>query len=360
MNTKRALIIAEAGVNHNGSLEQALQLIGAAAKAGADVVKFQTFRPDAVISRFAPKADYQLANTGIAESQLEMVTKLELGDAAHQQLVDYCNTLGIQFLSTPFDLSSVDLLVNVLDVQRIKVGSGEITNSPLLLHIANSGLPIILSTGMSTLADIEEALGVIAFGYLKTGTPPSAAAFRLALQSNEGQEALQERVVLLHCTTEYPTPFSDVNLRAMGTLGSAFGLPVGISDHTIGYSVAIAAVALGACTVEKHFTLDRSLPGPDHKASLEPCELAAMIKAIREVEQAMGSSRKMVVKSEARNQAIARKSLVALQHIAKGEPFTHGNLGAKRPGMGVPPTRYWEFLGKTATHDYRPDELILE
>lgn len=355
----RTLIVAEAGVNHDGSLEQALRLIDAGAQAGADVVKFQTFKSEAVISRFATKAHYQVRNTGIDETQLEMVKKLELDEAAHKRLNAHCKARGVQFLSTPFDCQSVNLLVHKIGVERIKIGSGEITNAPLLLHIAKTGLPVILSTGMSTLADVEDALSVLAFGYLDTQEPASIAGFRKALQSPKGQEILQGRVALLHCTTEYPTPFTDVNLRAIDTLGSAFGLPVGISDHTRGCSVAIAAVARGACIVEKHFTLNRTLPGPDHKASLEPHELAAMVRAIREVEQALGSPRKLVTSCEFENQAVARKSLVALQEIAMGEPFTRDNLGIKRPGMGISPLRFWEFLGRTATRDYGVDEVIM-
>jgi len=251
------------------------------------------------------------------------------------------------------------MLVTDLKVPRIKVASGEITNAPLLLRVAHSGLPVILSTGMSLLGDIEDALGVLAYGYLQASEVPSIAGFRQAFMSREGQHQLQEKVTLLHCTTEYPSPFEDINLLAMDTMAKAFGLPVGLSDHTVGYSVPIAAVARGACIIEKHFTQDRSLPGPDHKASLEPGELAAMVTAIREVEQAMGAPRKLIAPSEAKNQAIARKSLVALQAIRKGEPFTSENLGAKRPGTGISPIRYWEFLEKRATRDYGVDEAIV-
>ncbi|MDR3725085.1 MAG: N-acetylneuraminate synthase [Terracidiphilus sp.] len=352
------VIIAEAGVNHNGSLDRALALVDLAANAGADAVKFQMFIPEAVISRYAQKAKYQVKTTGDSESQLEMVKRLALDLDAHKQLKRHCEMRNIQFLSTPFDLSSVDMLVNDLKVSRIKVGSGEITNAPLLLRVAQSGLPVIVSTGMSLLGEIEDALGVLAYGYLQTRELPSIAGFRQAFLSREGQQQLQEKVTLLHCTTEYPSPFEDVNLLAMDTMGSAFGLPVGLSDHTADYSVSIAAVARGACIIEKHFTQDRSLPGPDHKASLEPEELAAMVTAIRQVEQALGSPRKLVAASEAKNQEIARKSMVALQTIHKGEPFTSNNLGAKRPGTGISPIRYWEFLGKTATRDYNVDEFI--
>jgi N-acetylneuraminate synthase len=267
---------------------------------------------------------------------------------------------NIQFLSTPFDLPSVDMLVKDLKVPRIKVASGEITNAPLLLRVAHSGLPVILSTGMSLLGDIEDALGVLAYGYLQASEVPSIDGFSQAFMSREGQHQLQEKVTLLHCTTEYPSPFEDVNLLAMDTMAKAFGLPVGLSDHTVGYSVPIAAVARGACIIEKHFTLDRSLPGPDHIASLEPQELTSMIVAIREVESALGSSRKLVASSEEKNLEIARKSLVAATPIRAGERFTLENLTSKRPGSGISPMHYWELLGRCATREYDSDELINE
>jgi N-acetylneuraminate synthase len=353
-------IIAEAGVNHNGSLERALALVDAAAEAGADAVKFQTFKAEAVISRYAAKAEYQLKATDESESQLEMAKKLELDLSAHRQLVQRCKARKIQFLSTPFDLSSVDMLVKDLKVLRIKVPSGEITNGPLLLRVAQSGLPVILSSGMSTLGDIEDALAVLAFGYLQSDEVPSIVGYRQALLSAGGQRQLQEKVTLLHCTTEYPAPFDDVNLLAIDTMANAFGLPVGLSDHTVGYSVAIAAVARGAVVIEKHFTLDRNLPGPDHKASLEPDELAAMVKAVREVEASLGSPRKLVAASEAKNQDIARKSLVAAVPIRAGERFTLENLTSKRPGNGISPMYYWQVLGSCASRDYESDELILD
>jgi N-acetylneuraminate synthase len=355
----RVFIIAEAGVNHNGSLDQALALVDVAAEAGADAVKFQTFKAEEVISRNAAKAEYQLMTTNENESQLDMAKKLELDLSAHKQIIRRCEMRKIQFLSTPFDLPSVDMLVNDLKVARIKVPSGEITNGPLLLRVAQSGLPVILSSGMSTLGDIEDALAVLAFGYLHSEEVPSITGFRQAVLSAEGQQQLQQKVTLLHCTTEYPTPFDDVNLRAMDTMGSAFGLPVGLSDHTRGYSVAIAAAARGAVVIEKHFTLDRDLPGPDHKASLEPDELTSMVKSIRDVEAALGSPRKLVAASERKNQNIARKSLIALQNIRKDEAFTSNNLGIKRPGTGISPMHYWEFLGKIATRDYGTDEVII-
>jgi N-acetylneuraminate synthase len=352
-------IIAEAGVNHIGSPDRALTLVDVAADAGADAVKFQTFQSGAVISRHAVKAEYQIRNTGEAESQLEMVKKLELDFPAHERLVGQCEKRGIEFLSTPFDLPSVDLLVKGLHVRRLKVASGEITNAPLLLRVAETGLPVLLSTGMSTLGDVEDALAVLAFGLLRSGASPSLDAFAQAYRDPEGQRLLQQNVILLHCTSEYPAPFTDVNLRAMDALAAAFGLPVGYSDHTTGISASIAAAARGACVIEKHFTLDRTLPGPDHKASLEPSELAAMVKAIREVELALGSPRKLVAASEGKNQVIARKSLVAAAGIHSGQPFTADNLTSKRPGTGISPMNYWDLLGKAADRDYQQDEFIV-
>ncbi len=351
-------VIAEAGVNHNGSLERAMRMIDVAAESGADAVKFQTFHSESTISRFAPKADYQVKNTGVSESQLEMVKRLELGTEAHRELAEHAGRCGIEFLSTPFDLQSVDLLAKDIKVSRLKVASGEITNAPLLLHVARSGLPVILSTGMSTLGEVEEALGVIAFGYLDGRDTPGRERFKQAYISAPGQQKLEQNLVLLHCTTEYPTPFADVNLRAMDTLAAAFGLPVGLSDHTVGYSAAVAAAARGAVVIEKHFTLDKSLPGPDHVASLAPDELRAMIKAVREVELSLGTPRKLVATSESKNVAIARKSLVALRQICRGSLFTEANLGCKRPGGGVSPMLYWEYLGRVADRDYNPDEQI--
>lgn len=350
-------VIAEAGVNHNGSLDMALELVDAAASSGADAVKFQTFKSEAVISRHAEKADYQKNTTGSRESQLEMVKKLELDLAAHRRLVERCRQRGIEFLSTPFDLESVDLLVKELQVPTLKISSGEITNAPLLLKIARTGKPVILSTGMSSLADIEEALGVLAFGY-RGGEAPGVEAFAESYFSDEGQGLLKQKVTLLHCTTEYPAPFGDVNLRAMETLRAAFGLRVGYSDHTEGIAVSIAAAALGACILEKHFTLDRSLPGPDHKASLEPGELEQMVRSVRQVEKALGTGRKIPAASELKNKAIARKSLVALRAIRAGEIFSEENLTAKRPGNGVSPMDYWAYLGKVAERDYGEDETL--
>jgi N-acetylneuraminate synthase len=352
------LIIAEAGVNHNGSIDMALQLIDAARAAGADAVKFQTFKSESVVSRHAAKADYQVATTGDRESQLEMVKKLEFDLATHRRLVAHCTKIGIRFLSTPFDELSVDMLVDQLGVPLLKIPSGEITNALLLMKIARTGKPAILSTGMSNLGDIESALGVLALGYLGDGRSPGIAAFSDAYRSPAGQAILRQKVTLLHCTTEYPAPFEEVNLKVMGTLRTAFELPVGYSDHTPGITVPVAAVALGAVVIEKHFTLDRNLPGPDHLASLEPAALTEMVQGVREVELALGSGIKHATLSEAKNQPIARKSLVAARSIARGEAYTVENLSAKRPGSGVSPMHFWSYVGRRATRDYAPDDLI--
>lgn len=358
-DSEKTFIIAEAGVNHNGSIEMALKLIDVAADAGADAVKFQTFKTERVMSKHAPKAEYQKQSTGIKESQFDMVKKLELDEPIHRVLMEHCLRKGIQFLSTPFDLESVTMLVETLGLPRLKIPSGEITNAPLLLRAARTGKPIILSTGMSTLGEIEEAVGVLAYGYTeKAGDTPSVGAFRAAFRSSQGQEALMLNVGLLHCTTEYPAAFSDVNLKAMATVRSAFGLPVGLSDHTPGIAVSIAAVALGAAIIEKHFTLDKKLPGPDHQASLEPSELKMLVSSIREVQQAMGSSLKGPAAGEIPNMSVARKSLIADCSIARGERFSEANLTVKRPGSGISPMHYWEWLDKTAEKDYREDDII--
>lgn len=365
MNTTtsdRVYIIAEAGVNHNGSVAMARELIDAAVTAGADAVKFQTFRADRLVSCGAAKAQYQIRATDADESQHEMLRRLELDEAAHRELIGHCRQRGIQFLSTPFDLESVELLGVTFDLPCLKLASGEITNAPLLVKAASVGKPLILSTGMSTLADVEGALGALAFGYtagkVAGKVAPGAAAFRSAYASPEGQRALGEKVTLLHCTTEYPAPFAEVNLRSMDTLAAAFGLPVGFSDHTEGIAVAIAAAARGAAVIEKHFTLDRGLPGPDHKASLEPEQLREMVVGIRRVEAALGSSRKLPSPSEIGNAAVARKSLVAAGEIRQGEAFTEENLGVKRPGTGLSPLYYWDLLGRRAGRDYAKDEAV--
>lgn len=356
----RTYIIAEAGVNHNGSLDLAKKLIASAAEAGADAVKFQTFKATNLVSKSAPKAQYQLKSTNNEESQFDMLQKLELTLEMHKELIEYCKEKNIEFLSTPFDDESVDMLVQTFNIPILKIPSGEITNAPLLLKIAKAKRPMILSTGMSTLGEIEQALSVLAFGLLNENKKPSLLDFQNSYSSTEGQRVLQEYVTLLHCTTEYPTPFSEVNLKVMDTLGQAFHLPVGYSDHTVGITIPIAAVARGAKVIEKHFTLDKGLPGPDHKASLEPKELKEMVKAIREVEEAIGSPIKIPTPSEQKNKTIARKSIVAHSLILENESFTKLNITIKRPGTGISPIYYWDMLTKKATRKYKEDEVIDE
>lgn len=328
------LVIAEAGVNHNGDMALARRLVAEAAAAGADLVKFQSFRSDRLVVPGAPKARYQAASTDAAESQLDMIRKLELSRADHESLIEECGRHRIGFFSTAFDAESFDLLVE-LKLDRVKVPSGEITNLPLLRRFGRSRLPVIVSTGMATLGDIEAALAAL-----------------------ETAGTRREQITLLHCNTEYPTPMADVNLRAMQTLRDAFGVPVGYSDHTSGIEMPIAAVALGAVVIEKHFTLDRTLPGPDHPASLEPQELRAMVAAIRNIEVALGDGIKRPSPSEARNRAIARKSMVASRPIGAGEVFSETNVTAKRPGTGLSPMRWDEVMGRVARRDFAADEQI--
>jgi len=334
MNQRGTLIIAEAGVNHNGGIEMAKRMIEVAADAGVDLVKFQTFTADCLAIVSTKKADYQIQTTDADESQHAMLQRLELTREMHELLMVHCHRHGIKFFSTGFDIPSVDFLVG-LGMDRIKIPSGEITNLPYLRHIGRLGMPVILSTGIAMLGEIEDALSVLE----AAGTP-------------------RGRVTVLHCNTEYPTPMSDVNLRAMINIGKAFGVAVGYSDHTLGIEVPIAAVALGATIIEKHFTLDRNLPGPDHRASLEPDELKAMVSAIRNIEQAMGDGIKRPSASEVKNKPIARKSLVAAREIQAGEFFTAENLTTKRPGTGISPMRWDEFLGQVARKNYKIDDLI--
>jgi N,N'-diacetyllegionaminate synthase len=332
---KKVFIIAEAGVNHNGSIALAKQLIDVAVDSDADAVKFQTFKTEHCITKDAKKAEYQVKNTGLAEeSQFDMVKKLELNEEAHHELIAYCKEKNIEFLSTPFDYVSIDLL-DSLGVQTFKIPSGEITNFPYLHRIGRLNKKIILSTGMANLGEIETAI----YTLTRAGTARS-------------------RISVLHSTTEYPTQMQDVNLLAMNTIGNAFSLPYGYSDHTPGIEVPTAAVALGASIIEKHFTLDKNLPGPDHKASLEPGELKAMVKAIRNIEIALGDGIKRPSASEQKNIHVARKSLVALTDIKKGENFSEQNLTVKRPGTGMSPMRWNEIIGQVAQKDYQADELI--
>jgi N-acetylneuraminate synthase len=356
---RRTTIIAEAGVNHNGDCDRALALVEAAARAGADVVKFQSFRASELATGAASKAEYQKVTTGSGQSQLEMLRALELSEADERRIAQACATANIAYMSTPFDAKSAAHLVRDIGVQALKVSSGDLTNAPFLLHLARFRLPIILSTGMATLAEIEQALGVIAFGYLRDpAAKPKAAQFSQVLLERDAWGELQNKVTLLHCTTEYPAPVASINLRAMATLRSAFGLKVGLSDHSRGIHIAGAAVALGATALEKHLTLDRSLPGPDHQASIEPTEFAAMVAAIRDVELALGDGRKLPAAEEIANRSVARRSLVVIRPIRKGEPFSEANLAVKRPGAGVAPIEYWDYLGKAAGRDYAADEAL--
>ena len=354
---ERTLVIAEAGVNHNGSLEMALRLVDVAADAGADVVKFQTFKAEQLATLKAAKADYQVANTQEAGSQLAMLRRLELAPSDHETLLERCRERGIRFMSTAFDAESLAFLAT-LDMPAIKIPSGDITCGPLLLQAARLRQPLIVSTGMSTLADIEQALGVIAFGLTEDSEPNGRGDFDTAYASAAGREALQRHVTLLHCVTQYPAPPEAVNLRAMDTMAAAFGLPVGYSDHTAGIEVAVAAVARGAVVIEKHFTLDRTLPGPDHAASLEPHELTTMVAAIRNVERALGSPIKAPAPAEAKNRPVARRSVVAARGIRRGETLTADMLACKRPGHGISPMDLWSLLGRPAARDYEPDELV--
>ncbi|MCP5463709.1 MAG: N-acetylneuraminate synthase [Deltaproteobacteria bacterium] len=351
-------IIAEAGVNHNGDMELAKRLIDVAKEAGADAVKFQSFRAVHLASNKAPKADYQEKTTSKAESQLDMLKKLELSLEDHYTLIAHCEKQGIAFLSTPFELESLKLLTTDFDLPLIKVPSGEITNAPFLLAIARTQKPVILSTGMSTLKEVEDALAVLSFGFLNPQETPSLEKVRACFESSAAKKIIQDKVTVLHCTTEYPTPYEDVNLRAMDQIRDTFGVKVGLSDHTEGIAMAVAAAARGAEVLEKHFTLDKSMEGPDHKASLDPSELMALVKSVRQVEKALGQGIKAPASSEEKNIAIVRKSLVAAMPIKKGEAFTEENLTCKRPGTGVSPMQYWDYLGRVAENDYEVDEVI--
>ena len=355
------LIIAEAGVNHNGDAKTALQLVKAAHEAGADIIKFQTFIADQLVTSNAKRAKYQIRNVGREESQVQMLRRLELSFELHHQINSECNALGIEFLSTAFDVESLRFLTEEIGLKRLKIASGEITNAPFVLAHARLELNIMLSTGMATLSDIENSLGVIAFG-LTAGknTVPNSTNFLKAYSSDAGQQALKEKVTLLHCTTEYPTPPNEVNLNLIDTLSSSFDLPIGFSDHSIGNEITIAAVAKGAAVIEKHFTLDKDSDGPDHKASLDPQELTEMVKSIRKIELSLGKKVKFPTVSEFENRSVVRKSLVSAQRIKKGEHFSDLNIAIKRPGNGISPYNYWDFIGRISTKDYEIGELVLE
>lgn len=328
----RIFIIAEAGVNHNGDRDLAKKLIEEAARAGADAVKFQTYRTENLVCRNAKKAEYQTRTTEESESQFAMLKKLELTEDVHKELIDHCKQCGIQFMTTPFDEESLRFVMD-LGIEPLKISSGEVTNYPFLKKVGATGKPVILSTGMSTLQEVQEAV-------------------RVLQQNGSG------KVTVLHCNTEYPTPVEDVNLKAMQTLKETLGTDIGYSDHTLGIEVPIAAAALGAVVIEKHFTLDKNMEGPDHRASLEPEELKAMVQAIRNIEKALGNGEKVPSASEKKNIAIARKSIVAARDIAAGEIFTEENLTTKRPGSGISPMEWEKVLGQQAVRDFKEDELI--
>lgn len=336
MNAKHVMIIAEAGVNHNGSMENAFRLVDVAADAGVDYIKFQTFKAEKLVSNSAKKADYQILNTRKSEeTQLQMLRKLELSQEQHAELITYCQKKNIQFFSTAFDLDSLEYL-NEVGLKMVKIPSGEITNLPYLRKAARLFRQVILSTGMTTISEIKDAVSV----FTEAGIS-------------------KENITILHCNTEYPTPMDDVNLKAMLHIRQVFGTEIGYSDHTLGIEVPIAAVALGASIIEKHFTLNKTMNGPDHSASLEPDELKAMVSAIRNLEKALsGSGTKEVSPSEQKNIAIARKSILAIKKIYKGEIFSNQNIGVKRPGTGISPMKWDEILGQRAIKDFEPDDLI--
>jgi N-acetylneuraminate synthase len=352
LKSRKTLIISESGVNHNGSLEEAKRLVDAAKDAAVDIVKFQTFKAENIVTKNAAKAEYQVRETGSQESQYDMLKKLELSFDDFLELADYCDKKKIEFLSTAFDEECLDFLVRKTGIKRIKIPSGELTNGPLIAAAARTGLPLIISSGMATIAEVEEALDVIAW----------------AKYGSEGKHlgSFRERgisgadVTVLHCTTEYPAPLAELNLRALNEISKLFNLPVGYSDHSEGILAPVASVAMGAVVVEKHFTLSRNLPGPDHKASLEPAELNEMVRQIRLVESMLGGGFKEPSAKELENAKVARKSLVASKAIGLGEVISGRNLSVKRPGTGISPMRFWELLGKKATRSYLTDELIAE
>lgn len=353
-------IIAEAGVNHNGSLDLAKQLVDVAKNAGADAVKFQTFKAENLVTRNAQQANYQAKNIGEAISQLEMLKKLELSFVEFIELKEYCDSLQIEFLSTPFDLESVDFLLDDIKMSTVKIPSGELTNSPFIHYIATKRKPMIVSTGMATMDDIHEALSFLAFGLAMPDQPVELEQVQSFYQSNEAKLVLKEYVTVLHCTTEYPAPIETINLKAINTLESELQLPIGFSDHSKGIAVPIAATAIGAKVIEKHFTIDRNMPGPDHLASLEPKELEKMVSGIRIIEQSIGTGKKVPTTIELENRQAARKSIVAKVPIAAGDILTEDNLTIKRPGTGMPPISYWSLLGTKAKHSYEMDALIDE
>ena len=358
MNHKnKVFIVAEAGVNHNGSLEKALEMIDAAVYAGVDAVKFQTYKTENYVTKNAGKAQYQKDSTGISENQFEMIKKLELSYDSYFKLQEKCLKNNIKFLSTAFDIESLNFLINDINLDILKIPSGEITNGPYLLEHAKCKRKLIVSTGMSTVDEIETALGVLAFGLLNN-KEPSKNAFHEAYNSDLGKNILKEYVTLLHCTSNYPAKFDEINLKVMLEMKKRFNLSIGYSDHSKGTLVSISAAAMGAKYIEKHFTLDQKLPGPDHLASLEPEELKLMVDHIRNVEIILGNQRKTPQDSEIDNKKVVRRSIVASKTIIKGDLFSEKNLGLKRPAFGKSPMDYWDLLGQESKKDYEIDENI--
>lgn len=376
--TSETFIIAEAGVNHNGDLDKALALVDVAVEAGADAIKFQTFKAEALVTQSAQKADYQKHNTGNDSSQFDMLKQLELPHEHHFRIKDYCEQKRIEFMSTAFDFESLAFLLSKMDLQRLKIPSGELTNDPLVFAHAQSGLPLIVSTGMATISEIEHALMVICGGLLSHAgivhqegglsqkgelpqkSAPEAHDWQRYYTDAKGRELLMQRAAILQCVTEYPAPPESLNLRAINTLHHTFGLPVGLSDHSLGTWAALGAVSLGARIIEKHITLDKSLPGPDHKASLAPHELVQMVREIRQLEQALGDGIKRPLPCEIPNRAVARKSLVITSPIKAGEVLSAQHVGIKRPEGGMPPSKYWHVLGKVARKDLSVGALLDE
>lgn len=356
----KTFVIAEAGVNHNGSLEMAKELVKVAKDAGADAVKFQTFKAENLVTKQAKQADYQIENLGEDSSQFAMLKKLELTYEEFVELQSFCELQKIEFLSTPFDFESVDFLLDELTMSTVKIPSGELTNAPFIHYIATKRKPIILSTGMATLEEIHEALAFISYGLAKPEESVKLEQVYAFYSTEEAKDVLKEYVTLLNCTTQYPAPTHSINLNAINEMKKVFGLPTGLSDHSEGIYIPVAAVGMGATVIEKHFTLDKTLEGPDHIASLNPYELKSMIKGIREVEQALGDGIKVPTPLEIQNRIPVRKSLVAKKSIQPGEVFSSSNLTVKRPGGGIEPSKYWSYIGQVALNSYDEDELIDE
>lgn len=360
MDANNVYIIAEAGVNHNGSIEIAKKMIDVAVESGADAIKFQTYKTELLVSHDAAKAEYQLHNDGNLDNQFQMLKKLELSFNDFKELADYCREKNIEFLSTAFDSESLKFLVEEINVCKLKIPSGEITNAPLIYEMAKYNLPLILSTGMTVMDDIFNALSIIAIATVEKDTFPSSTLINKYKNPDIFTKILEDKVTVLHCTTEYPTPFNEVNMRAMDYIKKKTNLEVGYSDHTKGILIPIIATARGARIIEKHFTLDKSMSGPDHKASLNPTELKEMVLEIRRTEEALGKEIKKITNSEKRNIEVARKSLIAKTDIYKGEIITPESIIAKRPGDGCSPFSYWDIVGLKASKDYRVGEKINE